>query len=83
MDAKLTLKLDQYVIEKAKEYASKKNISLSRIIEAYLATLTSEQLDEFEISPFVRSISNGNQVPLDVENQAKDDRIDYLDKKYQ
>ncbi|MGC1631597.1 MAG: DUF6364 family protein, partial [Gelidibacter sp.] len=41
MDTKLTLKLNQKVIEKAKKYASKKNISLSRIVEAYLQSLTS------------------------------------------
>jgi len=34
MDSKLTLKLNQQVIEKAKEYASSKKMSLSRLIEA-------------------------------------------------
>ena len=36
MDTKLTLKLDQEIIEKAKQYASEKKLSLSRLIENYL-----------------------------------------------
>jgi len=56
MDTKLTLKLNQRIIEKAKEYASNKKMSLSRIVEAYLQSLTSENdTSEFEISPFVKS----------------------------
>ena len=56
MDTKLTLKLNDSVIERAKKYASNKNLSLSRLIENYLDLLTSEKKNEFEISPFVRSI---------------------------
>ncbi|MEO7283842.1 DUF6364 family protein [Gelidibacter sp.] len=68
MDTKLTLKLNQKVIEKAKKYASKKNISLSRIVETYLQSLTSENSkDEFDISPFVKSIATGKQVPTDLD----------------
>ena len=59
MDSKLTLKLDDNIIERAKKYASSKQLSLSRLIENYLDSLTREQGDEFEISPFVRSISSG------------------------
>ena len=43
MDNKLTLKLNQDVIARAKEYASERGISLSRLIEAYLAALTKKQ----------------------------------------
>ncbi|MGV8813143.1 MAG: DUF6364 family protein [Gelidibacter sp.] len=68
MDTKLTLKLNQKVIEKAKKYASKKNTSLSRIVETYLQSLTSENSkDEFDISPFVKSIATGKQVPTDLD----------------
>lgn len=68
MDTKLTLKLNQEIIERAKEYAFNKKISLSRIVEAYLQSLTSEtKTDAFEISPFVRSISTGAKIPLDLD----------------
>ena len=40
MDTKLTLKLDKKVIEKAKAYAASNKSSLSRIVEAYLQSLT-------------------------------------------
>lgn len=41
MDTKLTLKLDKDIIEKAKEYAAKQKISLSRFVENYLNAVTS------------------------------------------
>jgi hypothetical protein len=43
MDTKLTLKLDKYVIDSAKEYASSHKRSLSGLIEAYLKTLIKKQ----------------------------------------
>lgn len=69
MDTKLTLKLDAAVIAKAKEYAASKNYSLSRMIEAYLKSLTANQADEldFEISPFVKSIASGVSVSEDID----------------
>ena len=67
MDTKLTLKLDQEIIEKAKKYASDKNVSLSKLIENYLQALTSnkEQTNEIEISPFVKSLATGTKIPAD------------------
>lgn len=84
MDSKLTLKLNENVIERAKEYASKKKLSLSRLIENYLDSLTREQNDEFEISPFVKSISTGKSIPDKAEyKELREKHIDFLDKKYQ
>jgi len=81
MDAKLTLKLNQKVIEKAKEYASGKKMSLSRIIEAYLRSLTSDsESSEFEISPFVKSIASGIEIPSDFD--YKKEYAEYLMEKY-
>ena len=56
MDTKLTLKLNQEIIEKAKVYASQKKVSLSRIIENYLNSLTNDNKNDstIEISPFVK-----------------------------
>ena len=81
MDTKLTLKLDKRVIEKAKKYASDKKISLSGIIEAYLQSLTSENENtDFEISPFVKSIATGVEIPAELE--YKKDYADHLMEKY-
>jgi len=79
MDTKLTLKLDETIIMRAKRYATDKKLSLSRLIESYLDMLTKEQEnDVLEISPFVRSIATGKSVPLNAEK----DYADYLDEKY-
>ena len=56
-------------------------MSLSRIIEAYLQSLTSEkESTEFEISPFVKSISTGIEIPNDLD--YKKEYTDYLMEKY-
>lgn len=81
MDTKLTLKLNQKIIEKAKLYASDKKMSLSRIVEAYLQSLTSEDNgSEFEISPFVKSIATGTKIPTDLD--YKKEYSDFLIEKY-
>jgi hypothetical protein len=81
MDTKLTLKLDQEIIEKAKQYASDKKLSLSRLIENYLNSLTLDKLnDDLQISPFVKSLSSGISIPADYD--YKKDRADYLDQKH-
>ena len=71
MDVKLTLKLNKTVIEKAKQYASAHNRSLSRIIESYLQSLVSQenesQKGDFDISPFVKSMRTGVKVPADLD----------------
>lgn len=81
MDTKLTLKLNQEIIEKAKKYAADKKLSLSRLIENYLNSLTStKNNEELEISPFVKSLSTGVSVPLDFD--YKKDKGDYLEEKH-
>ncbi|WP_298238511.1 DUF6364 family protein [uncultured Algibacter sp.] len=81
MDTKLTLKLNQKVIEKAKKYASNKKMSLSRIVETYLQSLTSENdIAEYEISPFVKSITTGTEIPADLD--YKKEYSDFLIEKY-
>lgn len=62
MDAKLTLKLDNSVIEQAKNYARSKNTSLSQLIESYLDGLVSPKRDE-DITPLVKSLSGVVKLP--------------------
>ena len=84
MNSKLTLKLNENVIERAKTYASKKKVSLSRLIENYLDSITREANDDFDISPFVKSISGGKSIPADLDwKTMRDDYTNDLDKKYQ
>lgn len=57
MNTKLTLTIEQSVIEKAKKYASGKGRSLSDIIENYLKIITKEEPEkEVELTPIVRSL---------------------------
>lgn len=84
MDVKLTIKLDKYVIDRAKVYASSHKRSLSRLIESYLQSLViqddSNDNDEIQISPFVRSLSTGNNIPADLD--YKREYTNYLTEKY-
>lgn len=82
MDAKLTLKLDSDIIEKAKAYASEKKLSLSHLVENYFDSLTSGQniVSDIEISPYVKSLSTKLDIPADFD--YKKDRGDHLDQKY-
>jgi hypothetical protein len=62
MDTKLTLKLDNSIIEQAKIYAKKKNTSLSKLIESYLGLLVDPK-DTQEVTPLVKSLSGVVDLP--------------------
>lgn len=58
MNTKLTLTIEQTVIEKAKKYAKDNERSLSDLIENYLKALTKESdvNDDVELTPVVKSL---------------------------
>jgi Family of unknown function (DUF6364) len=65
MDNKITLSFDESVILKAKKYAAKNNISLSRLIEFLLKKITSndyQSLEDFPISDWVKQVAEGEAV---------------------
>lgn len=80
MDAKLTLSLNKKIIDQAKKYARKNNISLSKLIENYLGKVSAVEKEEPKITPLVKSLSGL------VDAAGLDDRekgyTDYLAKKY-
>jgi hypothetical protein len=80
MDTKLTLKLNEDVIEKAKEYAKTKKTSLSALIENYLQKLTTDKKNNKTITPLVKSLSGVISLPEDYND--KKDYTDYLTNKY-
>ncbi len=84
MDTKLTLKLDKFVIEQAKEYATNQKRSLSRIIESYLKSLINRDNkndeSDIEISPFVKSMSTGVKIPADLD--YKKEILNHLEEKH-
>ena len=83
METKLTLRLNDRVIERAKKYAKKRRISLSKMIESYLDSLTREKKHEKEtdITPLIESLSGVIDLPADFD--YKKEYRDYLKKKYQ
>ncbi len=81
MDTKQTLKLNKGIIERAKKYASGKNMSLSRIVEVYLQSLTmNKKNSDFEISSFIKSLATGTKIPADLD--YKKEYSDRLHQKY-
>ena len=65
MNTKLTLTIEQSIIEKAKAYAKVRNRSLSDIIENYLKAITKEQKVSDEISPLIKSMQGSFKAPKD------------------
>lgn len=80
MDTKLTLKLEQAIIEKAKVYAKSHKTSLSQLIENYLLNITNEKKEEEKITPLVKSLSGIMKLPTDLD--LKEGYADYLTEKY-
>jgi hypothetical protein len=80
MDTKLTLSLDKDIIEQAKKYAKKKNISLSKLIESYLNKVSSRERETPEISPLVKSLSGIISLPKG--HDPKKSYGDFLATKY-
>lgn len=57
MNTKLTLTIEQSIIEKAKKYANEKGRSLSSIIENYLKVITNEEIvGDVKQTPIVKSL---------------------------
>ena len=82
METKLTLRLNGGVIERAKLYARSNRISLSKMIESYLDSLTKEKKDEDKttITPLVESLSGVISLPSDFD--YKNEYGDYIIEKY-
>lgn len=80
MDKKLTLSLNEKIIESAKIYAKKNNLSLSKLIESYLSALTHNEKSEDRITPLVESLSGVIDLPENFDE--KEDYTNYLIDKY-
>ena len=71
MNTKLTLTIEQSIIEKAKAYAKEKGRSLSDIVENYLKAITKEQRVSQEISPLVKSLLGSFKAPKDFDYKSE------------
>ncbi|MBN1769195.1 MAG: hypothetical protein JW842_11865, partial [Prolixibacteraceae bacterium] len=65
METKLTLRLNDNVIERAKKYARSHKISLSKMVEIYLDSITKQNKDvqKISITPLVESLSGVIDLP--------------------
>ena len=82
MESKLTLKLNNNSISRAKEYVSQLGTSLSSIVENFFDNLTvNENKSEFPYSPLVNELSG--IIHFDEHFDYKSDYTSYLDKKYE
>ncbi len=82
METKLTLRLNDTVIKRAKLYARSHKISLSRMIESYLDSLTQGTKEDRQISitPLVESLSGVIDLPVDFDYRKE--YGEYLIEKY-
>jgi predicted CopG family antitoxin len=81
MNTKLTLTIEDVVIEKAKKYARQEGRSLSDLVENYLKAITSStEIKEVELSPIVKSLRGSFKAPEDFD--YKKELINSLSEKY-
>jgi hypothetical protein len=57
LNTKLTLNIDKSIIDRAKMYASSKHISLSKLVEEYLKSLSGRSHEAINIAPITKELS--------------------------
>lgn len=80
MNTKLTLNLNKSIIESAKKYAKENNVSLSKLIENYLNSLTNKESKNTNVSPLVESLTG--IIPAQTDEKSENDYYEYLKQKY-
>ena len=80
MARKLTLTVEEKVIEKAKSYAKQTGRSLSELVENYLRSLTEQNKDMQQVSPKLKKIIGAVKLPDDFD-EARELRM-YFEKKH-
>lgn len=82
MYKKLTLRLDNDIIEQAKRYATENNESLSKMVEKYFKMMVNnkEPDKKYNISSEIKSLSGVIDLPENFE--IKQEYNDYRDRKY-
>ncbi|UFP93556.1 DUF6364 family protein [Gloeobacter morelensis] len=86
MQAKLTLRLDKRLIDKAKRWAASRQISVSEAVEQFFAQIPDPDAPrQPELSPWIKSLSGlldeGQPAPSDT--QLREEYLDYLEHKHQ
>ena len=79
VETKLTLRLEQKVVLKAKGIAKSRKTSLSKLVEDYFQHITNEQ-EEYDIAPITKSLSG--VINLNNSTDNKTAYTDFLTNKY-
>ncbi|MDR1998028.1 MAG: DUF6364 family protein [Candidatus Margulisbacteria bacterium] len=78
METKLTLKLEQRIINSAKKYAENNHRSLSRLVEDYFRNLVADKPRAEEYPPLIKKLS-GVISEHDLQKLSReDDRAKYI-----
>jgi macrodomain Ter protein organizer (MatP/YcbG family) len=80
MTTKLTITIDDSVIETAKKYAKTQGKSLSAIIENYLKSISTKEKTAEKISPKILKLMGSVSLPEDLD--YKKELSESLSKKY-
>jgi len=69
MTTKLTLSIDEKLVQTAKDYAQSKNTSVSKLVSNYLSTLNSgvKLTDASDLSPRLKKLTGASKVPKNFE----------------
>jgi len=79
MNTKLTLRLEDHLIESAKEYSAKTGKSVSKIVSDFFVIIKNEKLKKtYQITPTVQSLKG----ILKDSSFSEDDYKKYLEEKY-
>lgn len=82
MESKLTLKLDEAVIDQAKKFAFKRKKSLSKLVEEYFKELSGTESRQLaSVHPVVREISGILSAEGGI--SSEDEYAAYLEEKYE
>lgn len=81
METKLTLRLDEEIIQSAKIYAKKNKTSVSKMVSNYLNSLTHLEKTNHAISPIVKELSG--IIPSEIDtSKLTDEYHSHLQEKY-
>ncbi len=74
MNTKLTLSIDKNVITQAKAYAASRRISLSKLVENYLKSISEKSSNTFILTPLTKELSGivKNKARIDYKNAKED-----------
>jgi hypothetical protein len=81
METKLTLRLDETTIQRAKRFARENQTSLSHMVEDYFRRVTKREESAEDIAPIIKELS-GVSKPTKLKSNYRDEIAEYLSRKH-